>query len=72
MKNKWKEEGMQAKHWETFSIRVSKSNIQNAGMFLINSDTVKSTIRTVTAFIENTLYIIFKKFWLYFYDVIDI
>ena len=72
MKNKWKEEGMQAKHWETFSIRVSKSNIQNAGMYLINSDTVKSTIRTVTAFIENTLYTIFKKFWLYFYDVIDI
>ena len=63
---------MQAKHWETFSIRVSKSNIQNAGMYLINSDTVKSTIRTVPAFIENTLYIIFKKFWLYFYDVIDI
>ena len=31
-------------------------------MYLINSDTVKSTIRTVTAFIENTLYIIFKKF----------
>ena len=63
---------MQAKNWETFSLRVSKSNIQNSGMYLINTDTVKPTIRTVTALIENTLYIIFEKFWLYFYDVIDI
>ena len=31
-------------------------------MYLINTDTVKPTIRTVTALIENTLYIIFEKF----------
>ena len=31
-------------------------------MYLINTDTVKPTIRTVPALIENTLYIIFEKF----------
>lgn len=52
MKNKWKEEGMQAKIWETFSLRVSKSNIQNIEMYLINTEPVKSTIRTATGLVE--------------------
>lgn len=52
--------------------QISKSNIQNIGMHLINTEPVKSTIRTVTSLRETTLCITFEKILFYFYGVIDI
>lgn len=41
-------------------------------MYLINTEPVKSTIRTVTSLTETTLCITFEKILFYFYGVIDI
>ena len=68
MKGRWGE----SEKLRELLTQISKSNIQNIGMYLINTEPVKSTVRTVTALRENTLCITFEKILFFFYGVIDI